>query len=160
MAKYKTSFCPYCKFPLQIHKMYFEEYKSPFQECPRCHKVFIDKDAIELGLEYYPLKRVKKILPASIIIGIIGILLLIVGSGDKGAFTRGCMIIAFSAFTIYKSLSTYNERLAEMETLLRESEERLKNKQYLLALHRYGYHIPKKYYHIIENEIESNSAHN
>ena len=156
MARYKSSFCPYCKFPIQIHEFDHPKYRSPFQTCPRCKKIYIDKDSIELALDYRPVPKIETSSKILLAMGIVFFL----ASREYHATWASILIIALGAYLIYKDVSSYNKRREERETLLMESENRLKNKNYIIALYRRGYHIPKKYYHIIENEIESNSTHN
>ena len=128
------------------------KYESPVKFCHRCKKMYIDKDCIELGLEVSPLDREKKILPLSIWIFLLGAPFFTFGGEDVKI---GIVLWCIAGLIVFLSLRSYPRRIEDLKQALAESEERLKDVEYLMILKDNGYYISDKYWQLIKNNYEN-----
>lgn len=144
MATYYTKSCPYCGYKYQIMDMHKHYYGSPFQICAKCRKGFVDKDFIEMGLlspcEYEP-QRIELIsILATAIGGLGGFLSLILSPEDSVLFL---LVAIIGLCLIAHDIVGYEKRCAQQKEELQQSNARLSNPQYVLALVEIGYDVPK-----------------
>ena len=146
--KYTTKSCPYCGYKYQILQVGTTYYGSPFRECKKCGKTFIDKDGQEMAClnetEYKP----SRISNASIIIsslGVIHVLTIFLSEAFLPFMFFGIMFLLSGLCMICYDLFSYDERCQEQENELHKSEQRLSDPEYSLLLMQHNFYVPPKY---------------
>lgn len=143
MATYTTKSCPYCNHKYTFMAPRGKYYGSPFLTCAKCHQVFVDKDYVEIGLNYPEEYKPLRVNPISIIFLIGGSL-----------FTWACISVggfglvsyigaAFGFFFVISDILDYKNRVSEYNDELCKSNERLSDPEYIFALKKIGCDVPQ-----------------
>lgn len=151
--------CKQCgKKLLTYSQMSYRRYKSPINVCKKCGTRYADPRCHEIAVEGIPEDEFSA--SPRVITIIIGALVLCRGLYLFGMYEIGVpdnmqwlkpTIIAIAGLVIVligvAGIVAINSGIKEkkFEKLERESEQRLRNKNYARALQNLGYRVPKKY---------------
>ena len=151
--------CRQCgKTLLKYSKAHFRKYKSPIKNCPKCGHRYADPRCHEIAIEGIPGDTYS--VGAYAILIIIGAFLLYRGIvlfnrqqlGVPEAFqwflpsvftVMGVILLVGGIVEIISILTGLKKK--RFERLRRESEERLKDKNYAYLLKQMGYDVPEEY---------------
>lgn len=151
MATYVTKKCPHCGYAYQIHQSGDQHfYGSPFRMCGRCHKGYIDADAIEIAVSGVRERDKMPFNFGNLVFVALGIFMLVEGIKYEmlSLTLMGLFPLGLATYLIYDQIKNYQERLAWLEKETIASENRLKNIDYARRLADIGYKVPKKYLEI------------
>lgn len=147
--------CPNCKTIINREDWNSFGYGSPIFTCPQCHKEFIDKRVHEPAIEGIGTDinkiNVRGNLKIALFYTIIWIICWYAVTIVPYKFKFMCyMSGAYPLFTALISWITVNRMAFGKEAktirkLIKESEQRLQDKEYAQKLQKYGYNIPGKY---------------
>lgn len=144
MAVYYSIRCPHCKQVVESGKDRQQQYGSPLRTCRYCGKTYYDPNFIEAGL----LNEVdfKKLPWSWVNIGwlAMGAVFLFLGmqKSISVGVIAGIALIAFGLIPFIRKL-TYNPNADKsLQMAIQESNQRLKNPHYVIALSKVGCEVP------------------
>lgn len=131
-------------------------YGSPVKVCDKCNKEFIDKRFTELAVEGIDRKNVDPsiylkgigLFAAMTLLCVFLFIIMVKFNGWYPTKIIGCMgigILGIILCTVLFIRAKLGIEEVDSEIYLKESEERLKNKEYAEKLKSYGYNVPDKY---------------
>lgn len=154
MATYTTKKCPYCKRTYENYSTYTKAYKnhsgSPFITCPSCQNVFVDKEIKEPALIPYSESGFaiwRYFFNYLFPFGIMGGLCAYISSTDPDRLATIIAAVCLSIYFILTLIDIVNipKYKEEFRAAYRESEKRLENPEYAIALQAHGFKVPEKY---------------
>ena len=142
--RYVIKKCPYCNTTNSISQYSDLNIGSPFIECRKCRREFVDKERKELFL-HPDAWVVKKNTVGNVLLSLIGlamgILMLFASSWTKDFRTLllvfGIIISLGGLCLLIIPFISYSERLKEWEKEYQESKKRCENHEYLELLNKY-----------------------
>ena len=156
MSVHTFKHCPHCGKSYEhyttITKHQTLHEGCPFKTCMYCGKTFIDKDIKEPALKPYSEKGLGIIncfFVGLVPFGIIGILATI-GLLRNETNSIGIIIFTIIIDLIYIAITVFTivnrkKAIAENKKKYKESYQRLKNRDYAIALKNSGYKVPDKF---------------
>ena len=153
---YHTKSCPHCGFHysiMQPAKSGF--YGSPFRTCSICRKSFIDKDYREIAVSGIRSVDTQRVSTSTALLSIFPALFFAAGlyccfsvgfSPSSVLITAGgAVVLAIVIWLMFSEARGYEQRQQYLKQESEQSEARLRNPEYALALKKLGYHVPEKY---------------
>lgn len=160
--KYYTKSCPHCHYKYQIHDPQKHRIGSPIRKCQKCGKQYIDTDYVELGL--LPPSKIKNpkfsivsVIAASVCLALASYSWISYPHPNNPAAILFLVIAALCIWDVVDDYRTYEKREKEIAEELLQSNIRLSNPYYILALVQINYDVPQAMIYQAEAMIQFNS---
>ena len=158
MAVYYSIKCPHCNYTVEQGKDRSTKYGSPFKTCPRCKNIYVDNNFIEPALlDNSDFKKFSWGSIPLILIGA-GALYFVVTEFNIVALIVAIFSLIVGVVSLVSSLKYNPEKDGSLQIAIKESQKRLSDPHYVIALWKAGGHITRELLDWAKENVDSSSS--